>query len=173
MKVTLSVFWFRRDLRLDDNAGLYHALKSGLPVLSLFIFDRNILDKIEDRHDKRVDFIHQQIKRLRNELQALGSDLKVCYGDIGSVWEQLEGEYNIEQVFTNRDYEPGAVQRDQDVQLFLNTKSIMFYSYKDQCIFEKDEIVKDDGTPYTIFTPYSKKWKMKLSDFYLSAYPAQ
>lgn len=173
MTSPIAIFWHRRDLRLEDNAGLYHALKSGLPVLPVFIFDKNILDRLEDKADKRVDFIHQQIVALKQQLQTLKSDIQVYYGEPIDVWETITTHHKIAKVFTNHDYEPSAIERDAEVSKFLAKKGIMMHTYKDQCIFEKGEVVKDDGLPYTVFTPYSKKWKAKLNDFYLKAYPTE
>jgi deoxyribodipyrimidine photo-lyase len=169
----LVIFWFRRDLRLEDNAGLYHALRSGLPVLPVFIFDRNILDKLEDHADRRVDFIHQQIAHLKQQLHKPGSDLIVKYGNPVEVWKELIKTYTVRQVFTNHDYEPYALHRDESIKQLLASSSVSFHTYKDHCIFEKSEVVKDDGAPYTVFTPYSRKWKAKLNDFYLRSYPTE
>lgn len=169
----VSIFWYRRDLRLEDNAGLYHALKSGLPVLPIFIFDKHILDKLENRYDKRVDFIHQQLAEIKKQLNALGCDLLVFYGAPEEVWPKITNQYNVKKVYTNHDYEPYAKERDAWVTNFFTSKQITFNTYKDQCIFEFDEVLKDDGKPYTVFTPYSKKWKAKLNDFYLSSYPTE
>lgn len=173
MTQPISIFWLRRDLRLEDNAGLYHALKSGTPVLPLFIFDKDILNQLEDKKDGRVDFIHQEITRLNNELKALGSSILIKHGKPYKIWEELLNEHNLEQVFINRDYEPSAIKRDEEIEKLLSTKGVKFNTYKDQCIFEKDEVLKDDGTPYTVYTPYSKKWKAKVNDFYLKAYPTE
>lgn len=173
MTSPIAIFWHRRDLRLEDNAGLYHALKSGLPVLPIFIFDREILDRLDDKADKRVDFIHQQIVLLKQQLQTLGSDMRVYYGNPVEVWKSITQEYAVAKVFTNHDYEPYALQRDETIQALLAQQKITFHTFKDQCIFEKSEVVKDDGSPYTVFTPYSKKWKAKLNDFYLRAYPTE
>lgn len=174
----LSIHWFRRDLRLKDNAALYHALKSGLPVLPIFIFDSNILDELKEKDnaltdDKRVTFIHQEITRLKNELNTLGSDLVVFYGKPFDVWNEIIKIYSVKKVFTNHDYEPYANERDEQLKLLLNKHAIEFSTYKDQVIFEKDEVTKDDSKPYTVYTPYSKKWKLKLTDFYLKAYPTE
>jgi deoxyribodipyrimidine photo-lyase len=174
----LSIHWFRRDLRLQDNAALYHALKSGFPVLPIFIFDTNILNELKDKDsvltiDNRVAFIHQEITRLKNELQALGSDLLVFYGKPIDVWKEIIQQYAIRKVFTNHDYEPYATERDAQLNSWLQEQQIEFLTYKDQVIFEKDEVTKDDGKPYTVYTPYSKKWKLKLNDFYLKSYPTE
>ncbi|MBU6341631.1 MAG: DNA photolyase family protein [Bacteroidetes bacterium] len=169
----ISVFWFRRDLRLDDNAGLFHALKAEHPVLPLFIFDANILGKLPNRSDARVSFIHQSVSDLKSRLENLGSSLLVLYGNPETVWKEVLSKYPVGAVYTNRDYEPYALQRDAAVQQLLN--NIPFHSFKDHVIFEKDEITKDDGGPYTVFTPYSRKWKAALKtgvdSFYLKSYP--
>lgn len=167
----IAIFWFRRDLRLEDNAGLYHALKSGLPVLPLFIFDKQILDKLADKNDARVTFIHQQVTALKEQLNEIGSDIWVKYGNPEEVWQKMLQEFTVKQVFTNHDYEPYAIARDASIKQLCASKNALFNSYKDQCIFEHNEVLKDDGTPYTVFTPYSKKWKTKLSAFYLKPYP--
>ena len=167
----VTIFWLRRDLRLDDNAGLYHALKESKNVLPLFIFDTEILDKLEDKTDRRVQFIHQELERLHQELATYDSSLLVKTGSPLQVWTQLISEYTIESVYTNHDYEPYALKRDKQVKALLKEHNISFYSYKDQVIFEKDEVLKDDGKPYTVFTPYSKKWKAKLNAFFYKSYP--
>ncbi len=158
----VNIFWFRRDLRLEDNAALYHALKANIPVIPIFIFDTHILHQLEDKSDKRVNFIHHQLIQLNLQLVKLGTTLKVYYGEPLRVWKQLFDDYNIHSVFTNHDYEPYARQRDETIKQFLQEKNITFHTYKDQVIFEKNDIIKSDGTPYTVFTPYSKKWKSQL-----------
>lgn len=167
----ISVFWFRRDLRLHDNAGLYHALKSGYNVLPVFIFDKNILNSLEHKEDKRVEFIHEAIMNLQTQLNTLGSSIQVFYDSPENVFKELIKTYNMASVYTNHDYEPYAKERDDRIKILLQKHHIEFNTYKDQCIFEKEEVVKDDGKPYTIFTPYSRKWKLKLKDFYLKPYP--
>jgi deoxyribodipyrimidine photo-lyase len=162
MTNSVSIFWFRRDLRLDDNAGLYHALKSGHPVLPLFIFDRHILDDLQDKKDARVEFIHLALERLKAQLEALGSTLWVFHGKPEEVWRQLPGTVSIAKVFTNHDFEPYAKERDEQVRELLSEQQIPFHTFKDHVIFEKQEVLKSDGLPYTIFTPYSKKWLEKL-----------
>lgn len=169
----VSVFWFRRDLRLDDNAGLYHALRSGHPVVPIFIFDTAILDELDDKKDKRVHFIHQTLHELQETLKATGSTLHVLRGTPLACFKELMETYDIKAVFTNTDYEPYAIQRDEKVAHFLQENGITFSSYKDQVIFEKNEVVKDNGDPYTVYTPYSKKWKEKLNTFYLKPYPVE
>lgn len=172
-KSTLNIHWFRRDLRLDDNAALYHALKSNHPVLPIFIFDKNILDKLEDKSDSRVAFIHQTLSELKTKLEKLGSTLLVKYGTPDECWKEILEEFNIDTVFTNHDYEPYAIKRDVAIEKFLNAKNIGFKTFKDQVIFEKDEVLKDDGKPYTVYTPFSRKWMAKLNAFYLKSYPTE
>ena len=167
----VHVFWFRRDLRLDDNAALYHALKSGVAVLPLFIFDTDILDKLEDKTDKRVQFIHQEIIRLNNELKTFGSALLVKIGRPTEVFKGLLQQYSIDTVYTNRDYEPVAIERDVKMNGLLKAHNVRFHTYKDIVVFEKHEVLKDDKTPYTIFTPYSKKWKATFTSFQAKSYP--
>jgi deoxyribodipyrimidine photo-lyase len=169
----LSVFWFRRDLRLEDNAGLYHALKSGNPVLPFFIFDKEILDKLEDKDDARVSFIYKAIEELNKECQKQDSSLHVVYDKPERAWKELIEQYNVAAVYTNHDYEPYAKQRDGTIKDLLAKHGIGFKTYKDQVIFEKDEVVKDDGKPYTVYTPYKNKWYQKLKPFYLKAYPTE
>jgi len=173
----ISIFWHRRDIRLADNAGLYHALKGNNPVLPLFIFDKNILDKLEDKKDARVNFIHNYIEKLSDKLQENKSTLLVKYGKPEEVWVELCENYEISAVYTNHDYEPYAIERDNQTAAYLQSKGISFHTFKDQCIFEKDEILKDDGKPYTVFTPYSRKWYSKLdskpNNYYLKSYPTE
>lgn len=180
--MTINIFWFRRDLRLHDNAGLYHALKSGQPVLPIFIFDNNILDKLQDRTDARVTFLYDTLTELKAELEKIGSTLLVFHGTPDKVWQYLAQNYTINQVFTNHDYEPYALERDKTIKSFLHGQNIDFQTFKDHVIFEYDEVTKDDGKPYTVFTPYSRKWRAKLHSrleqhnsktisFYLKPYP--
>lgn len=153
-----SLMWFRRDLRLQDNAALFTALKDNTDVLPLFIFDSCILELLEDKRDKRVDFIHQTLTLLNNQLRELGSSLLVLHGNPIEIFKRLYPKV----VYTNHDYEPYAIERDNAINEILKRKSIGFHTFKDHVIFEKTEVVKDDGKPYTIFTPYSKKWKIKF-----------
>jgi deoxyribodipyrimidine photo-lyase len=169
----ISIFWFRRDLRLHDNAGLYHALKSGEKILPLFIFDKNILDKLQDKRDRRVEFIHQALQDLQKELILFGSSLCVKYSSPEEVFPALLNQYNIESIYTNHDYEPYAQQRDDNIREFVNSENVSFHTFKDQVIFEKKEVLSGAGTPYTVFTPYSRKWKEKLNSFYLKSYPTE
>ncbi len=168
-----NIFWFRRGLRLDDNAALYHALKSDLPVLPIFIFDKDILDKLEDKKDRRVEFISNCINDLQKKLLACGSSMEVYHGFPQDVFSGLINKYNVAEVFTNDDYEPYALTRDRDIKSLLNSHGIKFSSFKDHVIFEKDEVVKDDQKPYTVFTPYSRKWLSRLNEFPISIYPTE
>ncbi|MES2279311.1 MAG: deoxyribodipyrimidine photo-lyase [Bacteroidota bacterium] len=168
---SISIFWFRRDLRLDDNAGLYHALKGKYPVLCLFIFDKSILDQLEDKDDARVTFIYQAIEDLQTQLQKHGSTLLVLYDEAEYAWKKVLKDHQVAAVYTNHDYEPYAKTRDENISNVLKERNIPFNTYKDQVIFEKNEVTKDDGLPYTIYTPYMRKWYSKLNPFYLKAYP--
>jgi deoxyribodipyrimidine photo-lyase len=165
----VTVFWFRRDLRLEDNAGLYHALKSHTKVVGLFIFDSIILEELDDKNDKRVDFIYRSLEILKHELEASGSTLLTAYGNPVTFFQKIHPK----AVYTNHDYEPYAVARDASVKNILIAKGLEFHSFKDQVIFEKNEIVKDSASPYTVFAPYSNKWKATLADFYLKTYPSK
>jgi deoxyribodipyrimidine photo-lyase len=172
-KTEIAIFWFRRDLRLYDNAGLYNALKSGLQVVPLFIFDREILDQLEDKKDRRVEFIYNAVFEMHETLAKKGVAMEVHYGSPQKVFQALLKKYIIKKVYTNHDYEPYAITRDGHITQLLKSHDATFHTYKDQVIFEKQEVVKDDGKPYTVFTPYSKKWKAKLDDFYLAEYPVE
>lgn len=178
----IAIFWHRRDLRLHDNAGLYHALKGDLPVLPLFIFDGKILNDLSDKKDARVEFIHQHVTQLHSQLEALGSTIRVEHGSPAEVWKRLLDELPVGAVYTNHDYEPYALQRDEEVRRLLAERQIPLHTYKDHVIFERQEVVKDDGLPYTVFTPYSRKWRAALlsrtgqpsdagASFYLKSYP--
>jgi deoxyribodipyrimidine photo-lyase len=169
-KPRVSLFWFRRDLRLEDNAGLYRALKSSDPVLPFFLFDRNILDLLENKTDRRVEFIYNTLQEIQEKLRRTGSALEVFYGHPAEAFRHLLTAYDLAAVYTNSDYEPYATERDLAVRELLASKQIPFHTYKDQVIFEKNEVLKDDGSPYTIFTPYSRKWRSLLNDFYLKSY---
>lgn len=180
MKQKVNFFWFRRDLRLSDNAGLYHALQGDRPLVPLFIFDTDILDYLP-RRDARVEFIHRALGVLSAGLRAVGSDLVVRVGKPAEVWEQLLEAYEIGTVYTNRDYEPYAIRRDDAIAKLLAQKGVGFKTYKDHVVFEKDEVLKDDGQPYVVFTPYSAKWRARLQSrlesdgvsFYLKPYPVE
>lgn len=164
-KPEVNIFWFRRDLRLHDNVGLFKALSAGKAVLPIFIFDTNILDKLEKPLDLRVQFIHQTLLEIDASLKKLGSGLSVFYGTPAETFAQILQYNNVKAVFTNHDYEPYALERDNQIQSLLSASGIHFHTFKDQVIFEKKEVTKDDGLPYTVFTPYSRKWKARLAEF--------
>ncbi|MDP2143336.1 MAG: deoxyribodipyrimidine photo-lyase [Gallionella sp.] len=166
-----SICWFRRDLRLHDHAALYRALKESAAVHCVFVFDADILDKLEDRQDRRVEFIWHCLHELNEKLQQQGSTLHVLHGKPHLVIPQLARELGAEAVFCNRDYEPDAVARDAAVAEALG--DIEFHQFKDQVIFEQSEILTGTGKPYGVFTPYKNAWLKKLDDFYLRAYPVE
>lgn len=159
----IIIFWFRHDFRLDDNTGLFHALKNNMPVLPLFIFDDNIFHELPKK-DKRVEFIYQNLLNIHKELKKSDSAILINKGDPLKVWREITDNYKIESVYANTDYEPYAVERDQKIKEFLNSKSISFHLYKDQVVFEKNEITKKDGDPYSVFTPYKNTWKKTFVD---------
>lgn len=167
-----SIFWHRRDLRISDNAGLFKALTNSSQVIPIFIFDSTILDRLP-RNDQRVRFIHKNITELKENYRKNGSDLLVFHGDPKLIIPEICKKEQIRSVFTNRDYEPSALERDKYIYETLANTGISFIGTKDHVIFEKNEVLKDDGTPYTVFTPYSKKWRSKLNKFYLSSYPVE
>ena len=169
----IAVCWLRRDLRLQDNAALYHALKSGYNVLPLFIFDKIILDELEEKADRRVEFIRNVIDEMQDELKELGSSMIVEYGEPKKVWKELLEKHNIAEVYANHDYEKYAIERDKEICEMLNEQGIAFYTSKDQTIFEKNEVLTNSDTPYKVYTPYSKSWKEKLDDFYMKSYPTE
>jgi len=169
----VNLFWFRRDLRIYDNAGLYHALKGEFPVIPIFIFDKIILDKLENKNDKRVEFIRDTLIEIQDELLKKNTSLEVYYGTPENVFKKLLKEYDVQIVYTNHDYEPYAITKDELIKELLAKKNIGFKDYKDQVIFEKNEVLKDDGKPYTIYTPYSRRWKDTLTDFYTTSYPVE
>jgi deoxyribodipyrimidine photo-lyase len=169
----INVFWFRRDLRLEDNHGLYQALRSNLPVLPAFIFDRDILDFLTDKHDGRIEFIYNQLAEINTRLERLGCRLLIKHGKPFEIWNELIREFDIHTVFTNHDYEPYARERDETIRRLLNKKGINFLSFKDQVIFEKDEIVKPRRQPYTVYTPYRNTWQASLRTENLQSFPSE
>lgn len=173
MSTPITLFWFRRDLRLHDNTGLYAALRGEHPVQPIFIFDTEILDELVDRSDARVGFIHESLQRIQEVLVDLGATLDVRIGKPLEVFKQLLDEYSIAAVYTNEDYEPYARKRDESVQQLLAKKKIAFQSFKDQVVFAKDEVLKDDGKPYTVFTPYSRKWRARLQVDPIRLHPSE
>ncbi|WP_421825026.1 cryptochrome/photolyase family protein [Flagellimonas oceanensis] len=159
MKDKVIVFWFRRDLRLDDNVGLYQALQNDVPVLPIFIFDTEILENLP-KNDARVTFIHKQLQKISNQLRTNhGSSIAQFHDTPKKVFKQLLDDFDIEAVYTNHDYEPYAKKRDEEIKSLLEENDVQFNTFKDQVIFEKDEVVKDDGDPYVVYTPFMRKWK--------------
>lgn len=159
----ISLFWFRRDLRINDNTGFFYALQQEKNVLPIFIFDKNILDKLEEKADARVEFIHDQIAKLSDELGSKGSSLLVKYGEPETIYKSLLDDYEIESVYTNRDYEPYAKSRDTAIENLLKEKGVPFFTFKDQMIFEPGEILNGSGEFYKVFTPFSKVWLEKYN----------
>ena len=156
-KPEIAFFWFRRDLRLDDNVGLFQALNADVPVIPLFIFDDAILESLP-KDDARVSFIYECLSKINHQLNEIGSSILIKKGKTQDVWEDLISEFNIKVIYTNKDYEPYAIKRDAEIKSLLETHQIEFNLYKDQVIFEELEITKSDGLPYTIYTPYKNKW---------------
>jgi deoxyribodipyrimidine photo-lyase len=168
-----SLCWFRRDLRLHDHAGLYHALKNSAQVHCVFVFDTDILDTLVEKQDRRVEFIWHSLRELQERLQQHGGTLQVLYGRAQEVIPRLARELDVQAVFCNHDYEPYARQRDGAVENALAQASITFHHYKDQVIFEQSEILTGTGKSFSVFTPYKNAWLKKLDDFYLHAYPVE
>ena len=176
MNKKISVFWYRRDLRLEDNAGLQAALKGDYPVLPIFIFDTDILDQLE-QNDARITFIHNTLHKITKSLSSLhGSGISMYSGRPVELFKSLMEQYDIQGVYTNHDYEPYAIKRDKEVGKVLSDKNIIFRTFKDQVIFEKDEVVKQDESPYVVYTPYMRIWKEQfnteeyLPDFSITPY---
>jgi len=173
MAKQLGIFWFRRDLRLHDNHGFYKALSSCESVLPIFIFDRAILDKLP-KNDARVNFIHQQLQKMNAALTNAGhGDIGIYHGNPVEVFQSLLKTYDISSVYTNKDYEPYATKRDHEIETLLSDHEIAFLKFKDQVIFEESEVVKKDGNPYVVYTPYMKTWKSQFSEGLLQSYPSE
>ena len=180
MEHKFTYFWFRRDLRVNDNHGFYQALNSGNKVKPIFIFDTNILSKLSQKNDARVEFIHQQVSHLKTifngnhpDFEGHSSDIEVWYGDPVEVWTKILSTNTVAEIVTNTDYEPNAITRDTKIAKLCDTFNCSFRSFKDQVIFEKSEVTKDDGLPYTVFTPYMKKWKLRYSENPPVQYPSE
>lgn len=172
MKSKIAIFWFRRDLRLQDNVGLQQALKGGVPVLPIFIFDMEILGKLPNKTDRRVDYIHQALVAINYQLKKYHSALATFTGRPIEIFHMLWEKYDIRAVYCNRDYEPLAIFRDTNIFNYFKQKGIPFKAYKDQVIFDKSDIMKADGKPYTVYTPYAKKWKETLQNVHFTAVQA-
>jgi len=173
MRDKVVLFWFRRDLRLEDNTGLARALASGYPVVPVFIFDTEILDRLEDKYDRRVDYIHQALTALNQELQQYQSGLQTFQGSPLEAFKTWTRQYEVQAVYCNRDYEPKAIKRDQQIKELLAAGDISFHDYKDQVIFDQSDVLKQDNTPYTVYTPYAKKWRSLLTPEHLIEQKAQ
>ena len=173
MKQPVTIFWFRRDLRLDDNVGLYEALKGDHTVLPIFIFDSDILEKLPE-DDARVTFIHDTLQNIQSTLkEEHNSSIAMFHGKPIDIFKHLVDSYDIGAVYTNHDYEPYAKARDEKVASFLNENHIEFKTFKDQVVFEKSEIVKKDGKPYMVYTPYMKLWKATFRTLDLKDFPSE
>ncbi|MCH4553535.1 MULTISPECIES: cryptochrome/photolyase family protein [Aestuariibaculum] len=173
MKKTINIFWFRRDLRLHDNHGLFEALSSEHPVLPVFIFDIEILDKLP-KDDARVTFIFDALEHIKSTLKGKHrKSLAIYFGKPLDIYKTICETYHINTVFTNHDYEPYAMKRDAEIEAFLKTKSINFKTFKDQVIFERNDITKADGTPYVVYTPYMKVWKSHFKSQKITSYPSE
>lgn len=170
MSKKVNIFWFRRDLRLDDNVGFYNALQSKNPVLPIFIFDSEILKKLP-KDDARVSFIFEKVQKMRSELQDnFESSIAVYHGKPKTIFNEILNDFEVEEVYTNHDYEPYARERDEEIKEFLSDKNVAFNTFKDQVIFEKNEVVKKDGDPYVVYTPYMRTWKEKFKEHNLTIY---
>ena len=167
-KQKVTFFWFRRDLRLEDNTALFHALQSDSPVIPLFIFDEEILENLP-KNDPRVSFIYDSLQNINNQLLEINSSVLIKKGTTLDIWKSLSTEFDIQEVFFNKDYEPFAIKRDLAISSLLQENNIKVSSYKDHVIFEEKEIVKSDGLPYTVYTPYKNKW---LEKYHLSGQAA-
>lgn len=166
-----SLVWFRRDLRDFDHAALYHALKSSSQVYCAFVFDTDILDRLEEKADRRVEFIWESVSELKHALQAKGGDLIVRHAAARAAIPELAKQLGVEAVYVNHDYEPAAVERDQMVTVALREHGIELHHYKDQVIFEKDEVLTQAGKSFGVFTPYKNAWLKKIEDFFVKPYP--
>lgn len=171
-KNKVTIFWFRRDLRLDDNHGFFKALKENKNVIPIFIFDSNILSKLP-KNDTRVSFIQEQISKINIELQKNKSTLLTFFGEPLTIFQKLTEKFHITCIFSNKDYESYGIKRDKEVTELLKSKNISFKSFKDHVIFEENEIVKKDGLPYKVYTPYSKKWLTEINKKQLEQYPSE
>ena len=168
---TRALVWFRRDLRDYDHAALYHALKSADRIYCVFVFDTDILDRLTDKADRRVEFIHDSVAELKTALQSVGSDLIVLHGAARAEIPRLAQALAVDAVYSNRDYEPAAVARDTEVATTLAATGIDFLQFKNQVIFEQDEILTNASRPFVVFTPYKNAWRRKVDDFFLKPYP--
>src|SRR6188768_328740 len=168
-----ALFWFRRDLRLEDNAGLYYALTSARQVHCVFVFDREILEALPTRSDRRVEFIHASVTQLREALRSHGGELHVLHDRAREAIPRLAAELGVDAVFANEDYEPEAIARDDAVAATLAAAGRRMHRAKDQAVFDKDEVLTRAGEPFSVFTPYKNAWLEKVDEFFLRAYPVE
>ncbi|WP_411273438.1 cryptochrome/photolyase family protein [Daejeonella sp.] len=173
MKQEISICWFRRDLRLNDNTAFYHALQSPYPVLPIFIFDPEILNKLADKSDKRIYFIYNTLQDLDTRCKEQGSSFYVIFDKVEDAFKKLLQEFEVKEIFLNHDYEPYAIYRDQGIKKMFEAQGITFHTFKDQVIFERSEITKADGSPYTVFTPYSNKWRQLFLGGKIEEFPSE
>ena len=169
---TISIFWFRRDLRVDDNKGLYYALQENDNIVPIFIYDKNILDEIK-KNDHRIEFIKNRIDEINKDLSKTGKSINQFYGDPLKVFKKLIEKYQIKNIYLNRDYTPYSIKRDSQIFNLAKKQNIVYKDYKDHVIYEKSDITKDDGSPYKVYTPYSKKWLAKLKLDGIKNYPSE
>ena len=169
----VSVFWFRRDLRIEDNHGLFQALSGPYPVLPIFIFDKAILSRLPSKKDGRVEFIHQALATLKSLICQQAGDISIFHDHPLHVFEKLTSEYDVQAIYLNHDHEKYAIQRDEEIKQLANSKKIGFHTFKDHVIFEKNEVLSGQGTPYTVFTPYANKWKDRLKNEPVTIYPSE
>jgi deoxyribodipyrimidine photo-lyase len=169
---TFSIFWFRRDLRFFDNKGLYHALKENENVIPLFIFDTEIIENLPE-NDARVEFIHNQLVEMHNQLRLLQRSFWVYKGAPVEMFQEILKKYQINAVYTNKDHEPYGIARDEKIEKLLKEKGIGFYQYLDHLLFDKNEVLKDDGTPYHVYTPYGKKCQKTISQEHFRKYKSE
>ncbi len=169
----VSIFWFRRDLRIEDNHGLFQALSGPYPVLPIFIFDKAILSRLPSKKDGRVEFIHHALAELKSSICQQSGDISIFLDHPLHVFEKLTREYDVQAIYLNHDHEKYAIQRDEEIKQLADSKKIDFHTFKDHVIFEKNEVLSGQGTPYTVFTPYANKWKDRLRQEPLRIYPSK
>ncbi len=169
----VSIFWFRRDLRIEDNHGLFQALSGPYPVLPIFIFDKAILSRLPSKKDGRVEFIHHALAELKSSICQQSGDISIFHDHPIHVFEKLTREYDVQAIYLNHDHEKYAIQRDEEIKQLADSKKIGFHTFKDHVIFEKNEVLSGQGTPYTVFTPYANKWKDRLRQEPLRIYPSK
>ena len=166
----ITLFWFRRDLRIEDNCGFYHALQGKSKVIPIFIFDKDILKKLPKK-DARVEMILLALSTIDVAMKRNRCTVGKYHGTPEAIFLKLIKQWNVDKVICNADYEPYATERDEKIKKLLVKAGIQFETYKDQVIFEKDEVVKGDGTPYKVYTPFSRKWLEKFEENSLGLYP--